>query len=192
MNSYISDFRLLGPANESDNRIYGILPYIAPEVMKGESHTLSSDIYCFGIIMVELSSGKPPFYDRKHDSNLALDICNGLRPEFGEKTPEIYKTLAHKCMNANPKQRPKADELEKILSFWCRSIYGEIFSYKGKAINVQFRDDDDETLTNYPTLYKTDMYISQKFSFNNIPIPVNITSYLEYMDNKGTVYILLF
>src|SRR5688572_17784784 len=87
--SYISDFGLSGPSNEqkSDNKICGVLPYIAPEVLNGESYTFSSDIYSFGVIMAEISSGKPPFYDRKHNLDLALAICNGLRPEFGKGTP---------------------------------------------------------------------------------------------------------
>src|SRR3954470_19973077 len=111
---------------------------------------LSSDIYSFGVVMAELSSGKPPFYKRKHDSSLALGICNGLRPEFGKGTPEIYKKLAHKCMNANPKQRPTANELNGIFDFWYRSInnnyYQEVekFGYKGKEIVAIFEEADKE------------------------------------------------
>src|SRR5436190_185547 len=82
-----------------------------------------SDIYSLGVIMAELSSGKPPFHKRKHDASLALEICNGLRPEFGKGTPDIYKKLAYSCMNAIPNQRPTANELNKILSFWRSSIY---------------------------------------------------------------------
>src|SRR5438067_7266211 len=121
--SYISDFGLSGPSNEqkSDDKICGVLPYIAPEVLNREPYTLSSDIYSFGVIMAELSSGKPPFYKRKHDASLALEICNGLRPKFGKGTPEIYKKLAHRCMNANPNQRPTANELHDILNFWRTS-----------------------------------------------------------------------
>src|SRR5438045_1646020 len=83
--SYISDFGLSGPSNEqkSDDKICGVLPYIAPEVLNKEPYTLSSDIYSFGVIMAELSSGKPPFHKRKHDASLALEICNGLSPELG-------------------------------------------------------------------------------------------------------------
>ncbi|GBC48554.2 kinase-like domain-containing protein [Rhizophagus irregularis DAOM 181602=DAOM 197198] len=100
--TYISDFELSGPANEQklDGKVYGVMPYIAPEVLNGEPYTLSSDtIYSVGVVMAELSSGKPPFYNKKHDLSLALVICNGLRPEFGKGTPEIYKKLAYKCTN---------------------------------------------------------------------------------------------
>ena len=93
--SYISDFGLSGPANEQKSndsiKVYGVLPYIAPEVLNGEPYTSSSDIYSFGVVMAEVSSGKPPFYNKKHNLNLALAICNGLRPGFGKGTPEIYK-----------------------------------------------------------------------------------------------------
>ncbi|PKY46879.1 kinase-like protein [Rhizophagus irregularis] len=79
--TWILDFELFESIN-NNGKICGILPYIAPEVLSGESYTFSSDIYSFGIIMAELSSGKTPFYNRSHNSNLALDIC---KPESGLK-----------------------------------------------------------------------------------------------------------
>ncbi|CAI2184758.1 12472_t:CDS:2, partial [Funneliformis geosporum] len=114
--SYISDFGLSGPEDKqkSDDRIYGVLPYIAPEVLNREPYTFASDIYSLGVIMAELSTGNPPFYDRKHDYKLSLDVCNGLRPEFGKGTPEFYKKLAYRCMNAYPNQRPTRDNFELI------------------------------------------------------------------------------
>src|SRR4051812_2584176 len=44
INSYVSDFGLSGPSNEqkSDDKICGVLPYIAPEVLNREPYTLSS------------------------------------------------------------------------------------------------------------------------------------------------------
>ena len=198
-NTYISDFGLSGPANEqkSDNKIYGVLPYIAPEVLNRETYTLSSDIYSFGVIMAELSSGKPPFYKRKHDASLALEICNGLRPEFGKGTPDIYKKLAHRCMDANPNQRPTANELYDILYFWDDCMDGkyqedENFGYKGKEITVVFEKADKE-IPNISASYEKDpdaVYTSRVFTFDNLPKPVNssiITSYLnEEENNKGT------
>ena len=50
---YLSDFGLCKPADgqKSDDRIYGVLPYIAPEVLNGEPYTKASDIYTFGVVM---------------------------------------------------------------------------------------------------------------------------------------------
>src|SRR3984957_12119998 len=145
--SYISDFGLSRPLNEqkSDNKIYGVLPYIAPDVLNGEQYTLSSDIYSFAVIMTELSSGKPPFYNKKHDLSLSFAICYGLRPGFGKGTPEIYKKLAHRCMNANPNQRPTVNELKDTFNFWHNSTDGrgqeeEKFGYNGKEIKTMFEE----------------------------------------------------
>src|SRR4051794_15296443 len=199
--SFISDFGLSGSSNEqiSKDKICGVLPYIAPEVLNGEPYTLSSDIYSFGVVMAELSSGKPPFYKRKHDASLSLEICNGLRPEFGKGTPDIYKKLAHRCMNANPNQRPMANELYNILHFWNISKYKsdqvEEFGYKRKEIAAIFEEADKE-IPNISASYEKDpdaVYTSRVFTFNNLPKPVNssiITSYLnEEENNKGTFII---
>jgi serine/threonine protein kinase len=204
--TYISDFGLSGPSNEqkSDNKICGVIPYIAPEVLNGEPYKLSSDVYSFGVIMTELSSGKPPFYKKKHDISLVLEICNGIRPEFGKGTPEIYKKLAHRCMNANPDQRPTAKELYDIIKFWHDSYdkYNqeeEKFGYKGKEIKAMF-EEADKVIPNISISYEKNpeaIYTSRVFTFSNLPKPVNssiITTYYlneEEVDNKGIMLKLL-
>jgi serine/threonine protein kinase len=205
--SYISDFGLSGPSNEqkSDSKLCGVLPYIAPEVLNGEPYTLSSDIYSFGVIMTELSSGMPPFYKRKHDAILALEICNGLRPEFGKGTPEIYKRLAYRCMNANPNQRPVVGELYVTLNFWYNCCNGNRhyqkknkFGNKGEDVKAIF-DEADKEILNISTSYEKDsdaIYTSRVFTFSNLPKPINssiITSYLnDEEDSKGIIIIMTF
>ncbi|RIA85136.1 kinase-like domain-containing protein, partial [Glomus cerebriforme] len=58
---YITDMGLCKPAdyNASENtkNVYGILPYIAPEILRGQNYTKAADIYSFGIIMYEVISG---------------------------------------------------------------------------------------------------------------------------------------
>jgi serine/threonine protein kinase len=205
--SYISDFGLSGPANvqKSDDKVvYGVLPYIAPEVLNGEPYTPSADIYSVGIVMTELSSGKPPFYNKKHDLSLSLAICNGLRPEFGKGTPEFYKKLAYKCMNVNSNERPTAEELKNIFGFWYDSIKGyrdevEKFGYKGEEIKAAFEEADKE-IPNISTSYEKNsnaIYTSRAFTFSHLlSKPVNssiITSYVNNEDsNEGIFYFKIF
>jgi serine/threonine protein kinase len=42
--------------NSNTTNVCGVLPYIAPEVLDGKPYTKASDIYSFGIIMVEVST----------------------------------------------------------------------------------------------------------------------------------------
>src|SRR5581483_2453599 len=77
----ITDLGLCKPANttsqSNDKQIYGVLPYVAPEVLKGKEYTQASDIYGFGIIAYEVCTGLPPYHDISHDEFLAFKICNG-------------------------------------------------------------------------------------------------------------------
>ncbi|RGB29689.1 hypothetical protein C1646_713032, partial [Rhizophagus diaphanus] len=51
----------------------------------------------FSMIMWEFASGIPPFNDKVHDLQLALNICKGERPEIIENTPQCYLELMKKC-----------------------------------------------------------------------------------------------
>ena len=57
----ITDLGLAQSINNSktsnSSNVCGVLPYIAPEVLDGNPYTKKSDIYSFGIIMVEVSIG---------------------------------------------------------------------------------------------------------------------------------------
>src|ERR1044071_4791784 len=55
----IADVGLYGPCNNIENKsnqIYGVLSYIAPEVLRSKNYTTASDIYSFGIIMNTLAT----------------------------------------------------------------------------------------------------------------------------------------
>ncbi|EXX63319.1 kinase-like domain-containing protein [Rhizophagus irregularis DAOM 181602=DAOM 197198] len=93
-NIIISDMGLCKPAyynvsTDTENNVYGVLPYTAPEILLGQIYTKAADIYSFGIIMYEVISGLPPYHDLIHDEYLATKICLGLRPRFNTKVPPI-------------------------------------------------------------------------------------------------------
>ncbi|RIB30491.1 kinase-like domain-containing protein [Gigaspora rosea] len=118
--SYISDMGLSKKYNENDSKdcIYGVMPYVAPEVLSGQKFTQAADIYSFGIIMLEMSTGQRPFDGYQFNDELAVKICIGLRPEFAPGTPECYVKLAKQCMDSDPQKRPYAYKIRDILNDW--------------------------------------------------------------------------
>ncbi|RIB28496.1 kinase-like domain-containing protein, partial [Gigaspora rosea] len=101
-------------SNDDSNQvkgIYGVLPYVAPEVLEGKPYTMPSDIYSFGIIMWELASGRPAHCDRPHDVDLQIKIIKGLRPYVYKDFPPCYSDLMTRCWDSDPNKRPKASEI---------------------------------------------------------------------------------
>src|SRR5688572_9159028 len=102
-------------------------------------------------------------------------------------------------MNANPIQRPIANDLYEILYLWDNYLryQEENFGYKGKEIKARFKEADKE-IPNILASYKKDpdtVYTSRIFTFGNLSKPVNspiITSHYLNDDenNKGTSIII--
>ena len=87
----ISDLGMCQPANNEAKKegIYGVLPYMAPEVLRGYQYTKAADIYSFGIVMNEFMSEETPYNNISHDHILAVKICKGLRPKISKDIHEI-------------------------------------------------------------------------------------------------------
>ena len=96
---------------DNPNKIFGVIPYLAPEVLSRKPYTKESDIYSFGMIMWEFTTGKKPFHDREHNHLLISDILNGERPQITDDTPEFYAKLMKRCWDHNPENRPTAGEI---------------------------------------------------------------------------------
>jgi serine/threonine protein kinase len=113
---YISDLGMCQPVKNErkpvkKEGVYGVLPYMAPEVLRGYQYTKASDIYSFGIVMNEYLSEEIPFNDIPHDYILAVKICKGLRPKISEGIPNFLADLIIKCWDAKAENRPTAKEL---------------------------------------------------------------------------------
>ncbi|POG66969.1 kinase-like domain-containing protein, partial [Rhizophagus irregularis DAOM 181602=DAOM 197198] len=122
---YISDLGLCQPVKSFLKKydIYGVISFMAPEVLIGKSYTPASDIYSFSMIMWEFTSGVPPFNNRAHDIQLSLSICKGERPEIIENTPQCYVDLMKKCWNEDPLKRPSSEEVLRIIEKWIFRFY---------------------------------------------------------------------
>ncbi|PKY25232.1 kinase-like protein [Rhizophagus irregularis] len=116
----IGDLGLSQPADNtsSNNEIYGVIPYVAPEIFRGSAFSKETDVYCMGMIMWELTTGCKPFANVEHDINLIFKILDGERPEITEDTPECYANLMKSCWDPDPKKRPSATEIRKTFGKW--------------------------------------------------------------------------
>ncbi|RIB25662.1 kinase-like domain-containing protein [Gigaspora rosea] len=148
--AYIADLGLSITANIQSKSnldgIYGILPFIAPEVLSKHPYTKESDIYSFGIIMWEILYGKPVFFDQnpKLQSELQyqIQVCNGLRPHIYENTATCYADLMKKCWNMYPKKRPTAKEIYDTFAEWQNNeiILSELSDSDKKLQNIKNED----------------------------------------------------
>ncbi|RIA84358.1 kinase-like domain-containing protein [Glomus cerebriforme] len=196
----ITDMGLCKPADyiateNTKNSTYGVLPYIAPEILRGQNYTKAADIYSFGIIMYEVISGLPPYHDVGHDQNLALKICQGLRPRFDIKVPQLIVHLIKRCLDANQLNRPTASEISNILGRWDDELIRNPVHEKAEETEIikQIKEANavnNKLQTSNVTLtslsYKTHseaIYTSRLLNFNNLPEPKNSDDYYKQYDN---------
>jgi len=159
---FISDMGLcerLGNVNETN--IYGCLPYIAPEVLRGKPYTQAADIYSFGMIMYFVATGRQPFDGLKHDERLALDICRGIRPEINElEAPKYYIELMKRCWDSNPDDRPK-NATEVDIMNW---------SFNNFECEEEYRQTNISSIKNEQSIIRTQVYT------NDLPKYINSNS----------------
>ncbi|OCT88971.1 interleukin-1 receptor-associated kinase 4 [Xenopus laevis] len=138
----ISDFGLSRATGQFSKtmmteRIVGTTAYMAPEALRGEI-TIKSDIFSFGVVLLEIISGLAPV-DEDRSPSLLLDIKEEIEEE--EKTIEEYMdkkmgevepntlnqmyTVASQCLNQMKNKRPDIkrvlQNLENIKNLVSRS-----------------------------------------------------------------------
>src|SRR5581483_2301673 len=142
--TYITDLGLCKPADKKSNKnVYGVLPYVAPEVLRGKEYTQASDIYGLGIIIYEIFNGLPPYHDMAHDEFLAVKICHGLRPKFSIKIPQLIEDLFKQCVDADPLKRPSAEYLREKFGKWFNEVIKDENSDENSEIYKQTKEADE-------------------------------------------------
>ncbi|RHZ85082.1 hypothetical protein Glove_71g113 [Diversispora epigaea] len=188
----ISDFGLskliwTNPNNPEKKNIVGVLPYIAPEVLSGdEEYTKAADVYSFGIIAYETITGFPPYPDIPHDEDLAIKICNGLRPKIPFHTPKLITRIIMRCWDARVTHRPTFEELEDELwkYYWDYKGYLDEEENKDSEIVIQIKKAEEfsanqestNTTTTTPLNYQTHpqaIYTSRLLNYSKLPKPKN-------------------
>src|SRR6266511_3344906 len=153
---FITDFGLCGPVDEkSSSKIYGIVSYVAPELLRGTinaKNTKESDVYSIGMLMWEIFAGHPPFDDRAHDADLIFRILEGLRPQILPNIPDDYAQMMQKCWDTDPSKRPTILEIWRFADDKLEEIYkGKIDSNNN---NSSVSNDDSSSSNSQPQAHK--------------------------------------
>src|SRR6266511_2667633 len=163
--SAIGDLGLCQQLKDDANEIFGVIPYLAPEVLSRKIYTKESDIYSFGMIMWEHTTGKKPFHDRSHDHYLMLDILEGKRPDITEDTPEFYADLMKKCWDPNPENRPTATKIRECLREYnfveCGKIFKLAESKRQEIIRSEKYLIDEKNHKKHPESFHTNRALSK-------------------------------
>ncbi|RIA83820.1 kinase-like domain-containing protein [Glomus cerebriforme] len=188
---FITDLGLCKPADEkNNNKVYGVLPYVAPEVLRGKKYTQASDIYSFGIIIYEVINRLPPYHDMAHDDFLAIKICQGLRPRFNIKVPQLFDDLVKQCVDADPSKRPNAEYLCERFNQWQWYRYNKESEISKQIKEVEEFNEKQPSFTkssvNTELTYTTHpqaIYTSRLLNFNNLPEPKNVDDEVEFSES---------
>ena len=102
--------------------VVGTVDYLAPELIRGEEPSHSSDIYALGCLVYECLSGAPPFADKPYVEALVAHVKD-QPPDVREFVPELSENVAWAVLRAlakDPRQRPStANEYARFL---CASV----------------------------------------------------------------------
>ncbi|RIB01539.1 hypothetical protein C2G38_2230533 [Gigaspora rosea] len=132
-NDFLKEDCLEKDENVLEENIYGVMPYVAPEVLSGEQQfTKAADIYGQGLQRIA--------------TKVVLE------------TPKCYIVLAKKCMDSNPQKRPSAWDVDKTIDVWL----DEIANSDDNKIKRQFLDADKKAIKLLPTSKHPDEIYTSK------------------------------
>jgi TolB-like protein len=95
--------------------IVGTLPYIAPEVLRGEGASPCSDIWSLGITLYEMSAGSRPFCGET-TFELTSKILREPPPPLSAQLPPGLRTIIERCLEKEPGHRfQRAGEVRAAL-----------------------------------------------------------------------------
>ncbi|EQL03670.1 hypothetical protein G6O67_003706 [Ophiocordyceps sinensis] len=120
----LCDFGVSGELiNSIADTFVGTSTYMAPERIQGERYTVKSDVWSFGLSIMELAIGKFPFAasEQLSDEECApagiLDLLQQIVHEPAPRLPKsdafpgILEDMIQKCLYKQPEQRPTPQEL---------------------------------------------------------------------------------
>eukprot|EP00534_Pseudo-nitzschia_fraudulenta_P002838 CAMPEP_0201136232 /NCGR_PEP_ID=MMETSP0850-20130426/54774_1 /ASSEMBLY_ACC=CAM_ASM_000622 /TAXON_ID=183588 /ORGANISM="Pseudo-nitzschia fraudulenta, Strain WWA7" /LENGTH=566 /DNA_ID=CAMNT_0047407521 /DNA_START=80 /DNA_END=1780 /DNA_ORIENTATION=+ len=99
-----------------EDEIAGSLRYMSPEMAFGQTPTLASDVYSFGILLFELCSLQKPFKQFKDRTEFTEHVLVGdYRPSLQNIPSVAIKKIIETSWDADHTKRPDMNHVAKVL-----------------------------------------------------------------------------
>lgn len=95
--------------------------WMAPEILANETYTAIVDVYAYGIVLWEISTGKTPYSGIEPKKIKELVLNQDIRPEITYYLSPELTNLISVCWNRKPEARPSFDTIVKL--FKTKTIY---------------------------------------------------------------------
>ncbi|KAG2361634.1 kinase-like domain-containing protein [Suillus spraguei] len=132
-NALLADFglsRLLADHETSFFRSHGpgAMRWAAPEIIPLNPETpdenvskpnKTSDIYSFGCIMMQVLSGKSPYYDMLKEPQVTVAKYQGTLPTRPPAIADVYWCYIERCLSPRVDTRPLVDEVLEYIKAEC-------------------------------------------------------------------------
>lgn len=162
-NAKLSDFGLakegpMGDATHVSTRVMGTYGYAAPEYIMTGHLTAKSDVYGFGVVLLEIMVGKRALDKRR--PNPEHNLVDWARPllirttkllriidpktqgQYSSRTAGKVGNLAYRCLSENPKIRPTMREVVDSLENYNQ----EEMTYQSKKAAGIIKVDSEEAV----------------------------------------------
>jgi serine/threonine protein kinase len=104
-----------GSTQVSSGGLTGTLPYMPPEVLRGEEADFRSDIWALGVVLYEAASGQLPFRGRT-TFEVSSAILHDLAPALPSWIPGGVWAIVQRCLAKEPQLRyQRAGEVQAAL-----------------------------------------------------------------------------
>lgn len=104
-----------GVTEESTGGLTGTLPYMPPEVLRGQEADYRGDIWALGVVLYEAAAGKLPFFGQTAIETSAAILHQMPAPLPSWIPPGIW-SVVQRCLTKEPEQRyQRASEVQAAL-----------------------------------------------------------------------------
>lgn len=105
----------------------GTLPYIAPEILHGETTTTQAGIWSLGVILFEMLTGKLPFAGHT-PFELGMEVMTGSPDKLPSEIPSGLRSIVRRCL-ARDKGHRYCSAIEVL-----RHLKSEFAAYQIRSI----------------------------------------------------------